>query len=516
MTLANAEKELEKVFSQSRDMARTYFKLFEIAKDLQHTDLQKKDADINEANAQQSEAKIALARYISKHGETCESYERELEELKDMVRRTFEILGTFINQHLGDAMMHAPPQQTQQILAILKVGDKLKDLPVRCVSSDLYHDTHKALKEANKEKHDLQEICSEQMVTIRGQSRDLDQYVARMAKVIGMMQEKEHENRKLAAQNKELELMAEAHKNAVRVDQQSKFDQEQFQRATSGTHSVNSSVNNEIMAHDAEITNLRNKLEKAVIREKELQMQVRSLLQSSQLDGGPHRPSRLKRLLTGGPRGSPTSPALPMTTSMLNLSNSIFTPFEKDRSPIVVPPSPPKSGKTSPSLASLCGPTVMDHLELPPPHINHSRASSTVEFGPRLREGVQYSLDRDVNSAVSSRFHHMPTNVRSTASSSRPQTPSNSSDASYDVMSEYGRPRFNSAPEIPNLGSKPLSRARIDFDGQPPINHQRVLSGITELTEDTGSVKRRSSSPESDDRKAYRDTVHALRRLQNQ
>lgn len=513
MPLANSEKEFDRVFDQSRDMANTYYKLFEVAKELQDADLQRSTADIDEVNAQQSEAKIVLSRCISKHRETCEDYERELQRLRDMMRRSLELLSSFVHQRLGEATRRAPDQQTQQVLEVLKTVDKLRDLPVRYISSDLYHDTHQAFKEANEEKHELQQICSEQMVTIRDQSRDLDQYIARMAKVIGMMQEKEHENRKLIAQNKELELIAEAHKNAMRVDQQSKLDYEQFQRATSGTQSVNSSIDNEIWARDAEIMNLRRKLENVVNREKELQVQVRSLLQSSQLDTIPARTGRLKRLLAGGPRSGPTSPMLPTTKSMLNLGNSIFTPFEKEKPRITVAPSP-MSGKTSPSLAGLCGPTMMDHLELPPPHINHNGTQSPAGFGPRLREGVQYSVDRDIDSAVSGRFHQMPSNVKSTSTNSRPQTPSKYSGASYDAMPDIGRPRLNSAPEPSDLKIDLIRQAHVDE--QFSVNHHRVLSGITEVTEDNGSVKRRSSSLDanSEDRRMYLDSMHALGRVQ--
>lgn len=315
---------------------------------------------------------------------------------------------TFIRQHLKGVGAQADEQSAHRTLKLL-TDDGPKDIPARHISTELYHDTQKNLRQVTEEKYDLQEICSTQMATIRRQSADLDRHVERSAKVMGLMQDKEYENRELRAQNDELRLMVDAHENAIWVDQQSKVDQE---HVTNQVRSLNNALQEELSTREAEIINLRCKLDKAFAREKDLQTQIRSLLQSSQCESAPNRQGRLKRLLTSGPRGTPN---LPATTSMHNLSQSIFTPFESGRSPNVVPPSPTKSGRSSPTLAGLCEPSMMDRLELPPPQHNHSRTQSSVERGPRLREGFLSPQDQDINSAVSGRFYHMPSNLKSAA-----------------------------------------------------------------------------------------------------
>lgn len=511
MKFANLRQEPEKVLNQVQDVAKTYHELFEIAKDLQITDFSN-NVEIDKAYAQRSEAMIALARYVSKHTDVCGAYERDMQEYKDMTRHIHEAASKVIQQYLDGSGSYTLDQSALHVLELMKSYDSPMDMPARYITTDLFHDTQKAVKKATEEKHDLQQICSSQMATIKNQSSQLDQYLARMAKIVGMMQDKEHANQVLREQNEELRVMAEAHKNAVRVDQQSKLDCEHSRRAVSQVGSLDIRQDDELWARDAEIANLRGKLEKAFIRERELQTQIRSLLQSSQNDGTAHKHGRLKRLLISGSRGTPN---LPTTTSMHNLSHSIFTPFETGKPPSVVPPSPTRSAKTSPSLVGLCEPALIDNLDLPPLQYGHNRTRSSVELGPRLREGFQSPQDREINSAVSGRFYHMPSNVRSAASISGSQTQNEDrSKISNDEITDFDRPRQHSAPGALDLGDESLQQAQSDRDRQALVNHQRVLSGITEVTEDTGSVKRKSSSPDSTDRKMYLDSMHALGRLQ--
>lgn len=420
------------------------------------------------------------------------------------------ILGEAINficQQHDNAGVQAEEQSYHRILDLLK-NDETPDIPVRHISTDLYHDTQNALRTVTEEKYDLQDVCSTQMATIRKQSKDLDRHIERMANVMTMMQEKEYENRELRGQNDELRLIVDAHENAIRVNEESRLDQE---RNENQRQAASIQHEEELSLRDAEIENLRRKLDKAYAREYDLEAQIRSLLQSAQTENAPSRQGRLKRLLTSGPRGTAQ---LPTTTSMHNLSQSIFTPFEGGRSLPSAPPSPTRSGRSSPTLAGLCEPGVIDRLDLPPPHSTHGRMPSPTERGPRLREGFQARRDRDINSAVSGRFYHMPSNVKSAASILRSQTPKESNETSYDGASEYGRPRQNSAPGNLDLGRESSKQTYTDRDQQVLTNHQRVLSGITEVTEDTGSVKRNSSSPSSVDRKMYIESMSALGRLQ--
>lgn len=493
-------------------MARTYYQIFEIAKDLESSELEKKNVEIDEANTRASEAKIALARYVVKHREVCQEYERDMQEAKDASQYLLREARTFIRQQANDTGPQLEGQTTHEILKLLATNDA-QDIPARYISTNLYHDTQIALKRASERTGELQEICNEQMGIIRTQSKKMDQEMERFARVVGMMQDKESENRELKAQNDELRLIVDAHENAIRTNRQSQLDQEQSRRVTSQVRSSSENYEENIQARDGEITNLRSKLEKAFAREHDLQSQIRSLLQSSHVESAPIRQGKIMRLLTSGPRGTSN---LPTTTSMLNLSQSILTPFEAGRSFPNIPPSPTKSGRSSPTLVGLCDPGQIDKLELPVPYNGHKRTQSSLERGPRLREGFKSSQDRDIDSAVSGRFYHMPANVKSAASILRSQTPKeDGKTSSRDRTSENGRPRQHSAPgNLDLVLDVAQERGYTDRDQQFLINHQRVLSGITEVTEDTGSVQRSSSSPNSEDRKMYMESMRALGRLQ--
>lgn len=513
---SNIEQGLEKLIDQSHDIAKTYYKLFDIAKDLQKAEMYKKETEIDEAYAQRSEAMIALARNASSHREVCQSYDREMQQFKDITRQSFDTLGRFIQQNLDDAMKHAPQQQVQQIIEILRASNEQKDLPIRHVSSELYHETQKALKKAYEDKRNFQEICSEQLVTIKNQSRELDECVGRMERIAKRMRDKKEENRKLKAEIDQLRMFIEAREGAMRVDNERELKYSQPQETRDQVRSDRRNVDQEIWVRDAEIANLRTKLDAAIRREKELQAHVRSLPQTTQADSAPNRSSRLKRLLVGGSRASPNLPTL---NSMHNLSQSIFTPFEKEKPQTSPPPSPTKSVMSSPSLAGPCDPTTITHLELPPPQYLHSRSKSSGDAGPRLREGVCYSQDCIIDSTVTGRFYHMPSHVRPTLSTTRLQTTrsnsnnNNNSEVSSDDPAPRSRPRLNSAPEALELDAGSTMQEHTARDRYPLVNHQRVLSGITEVTEDAVSVMRKSSSLDSVDKRIYLDSMQALGRL---
>ncbi|KAK5942652.1 hypothetical protein PMZ80_005217 [Knufia obscura] len=511
---SSLEKDLRKVIDESKDVAKTYFKLFDVAKSLQNEDLRKKSNEFDELHAQRSEAIIALARHVSMRKEKCDQYEREIEEIKDKAAQSIDVLSHFIHQNLNEAMQNAPQEQIENVLHVhveMKSGTNYSSDHVR---ADLYQHLQVALQKSNEERDGLRDVCTEQLATIQKQSRESDDYIAQMAEVIDRIMEKERQNKHLRAELADVKQQYRDREMAANIQMQEQKQQETKSSPISDDEgsALQRSLVKEVWKRDAEITNLRRKLEKTYTRETELQMQVRHLLQVAQGDQPEKQPSRLKRLLHGHQKSSPSIPTL---NSMQNLSHSVFTPFSKEKPHPQQPPSPSKSGRSSPSLGAFCEPaSKIDNLELPPAHKAHHSASSSPDIPPRVREAVHYPQD-EIDSAVSSRFHHMPSNMRPTASTSRPHTPKSSSTSSYDEITDYhrGRPRFNSDPGFQEANTISSRDDRIPEDRQPLMNHNRVLSGITEVTEDGGSFKRKSSSPDSTDKKMYLDSMHAARAL---
>jgi len=510
VTLADVRQDLRKVIDESRDVARTYYKLFDVAKSLQNEDLQKKANELDEAHAQRSEATIALARHVSVHNDKCEQYERELAEFKDKAAQSVDILSHFIHQNLGETMQSATQEQITEVLQALFEMRSDTHYSSNHVSSDLYQDLQRTLARSNDERDGLRDVCSQQMATIQEQSKDLDQYIARMAKVINIVQEKERQTQSLREELVAAKEQCRVEKEGAGMQTQDNREQKSSPVGESGSDALHRSLVGEVWKRDAEITNLRRKLEKAYTRETGLQAQIRQLLQSSQGDH-PDKPSRLKRFLTGHQKSSPNIPTL---NSMQNLSHSVFTPFQKEKPQVQRSPSPSKSGKSgksgksSPMLGAFCEPgSNLDNLELP---AAHQQEDSAPNVPPRMREAVRYPQD-EIDSAVSNRFYQLPANVRSMASTPRPITPKSSSTSSNDEISDYrrGRPRFNSDPGV----HESATSDRFAYDRKPLLDHSRVLSGITEVTEDGGSFKRKNSSPDSMDKKMYLDSMHAAKAL---
>lgn len=511
MLVADNLQDLRRIIDESKDIAKTYYKLFGVAKELQNEDLQKKANELDEAHAQRSEAMIALARHVSMHNDQCEQYHREMEEVKDKAAQSIDVLSHFIHQNLDEAMQNAPQEQIEEVLHTLvemRSGNNYSSSHVR---SDLYQDLQHELKKSNDERDGLRAVCSQQMATIHEQSKGLDQYIVRMAKIMDIVQDKECQNQKLREELAEVRIQHRAPEDVAQVKMQK---QEHHEQKGSPAREIRSdalqrSLVNEVWKRDAEITNLRRKLDKTYTQETELQAQIRRLLLSSQCDHSDKQPSRLKRLLTGQQKSSPSIPTL---NSMQNLSQSVFTQFNKEKPRSQPAPSPSRSGRSSPSLGAFCEPVSnLDHLELPAANKTHQREGSSPSIPPRMREAVTYPQD-DIDFAVSGRFHQMPSNVRSAVSSPRPHTPKSSSTSSHEEISDYrqGRPRFHSDPGVQEHCA---SSDNVADERQPLMTHNRVLSGITEVTEDGGSFKRKSSSPDSSDKRMYLDSMHAARAL---
>ena len=513
IVLADILQDLRNIIDESQDIAKAYYKLFEVAKDLQEKDLHKKVEELDDAHVQQSEAIFALARHVSIHNEKCAQYERELEESRDKATQSIDILSQFIHQNLEEAMQNAPQEKIEEIVHVLvemKSDTKYSSTHVR---SELYENLKQVLEKSNDERHGFQDICKQQMKTIQGQSKDLDQYIARMARVISIVQDKDRENQKLRQELAEVREQNHSLAKATETATQLACHKEQeYSLVSDGGNAVlQRSLVNEIWKRDAEITNLRRKLEKAYTRETDVQSRMR-LLQCSQSDQADKQPSRFKRLLVGQQKSSPSIPTL---NSMQNLSHSVYTPFQKEKLNSTQPTSPTKSGRSSPSFGAFCETvTKMDHPELSLAHKTHHFEGSPPSNPARVRRTVHYPTD-EIESAISSRFHQMPANIRSSASTPRPQAPKSSSTLDYEDMADYhlGRPRFNSDPGISEVSTVSERSDHSEEDRQPLVNRSRVLSGITEVTEDGSSFKRRGSSVDSNDKRIYLDNLHAARAL---
>lgn len=500
---------LSNVFDRSEDIAQTFYQLFEIAKKLQSRDDQKKDAEIYEATAQKSEALIALSRQIALQEETAAHHEREMNAYKDKTYQIINTLRAFIKEHLHDAMRYTSQSEIQELLNTLIEAEDRGNHSSRYVPTEVYISLQNTCRKAQEERDSRREVCTEQMKTIRQQSQDLDQYIERTERVVDLLRERERQNQELKAENTSLRNGSHPRPNSVTI-------KPKVQPAPK--LALDEDFDEELWARDAEITNLRRKLDKSCTREKELQNQIRQLLQDSNIGDqvtADKPPSRLKRLL-GGPQKS--SPSIPTMNSMQNLSSSIFTSFTKDRGATAQAPSPsPKNGRMSPIHSALCDSNNIDHLELPRAHqsFRSRHRDFSPQSPPRIREAASHD---EIDDAVSGRFHQMPSHIRSTAS-----TPTSSGQSSYVEVPDYpqrSRPRFDSEPSLTrseqSLGQFP---AEPYTEGRQMLaeRHNRVLSGITEVTEEgTSSIRRQSAatgSPDSSDRQVYLESIDAERAL---
>lgn len=464
------------------------------------------------------------------HDEKCALYEREMDEFKDKTAQWMNTLKLFIRQHLEASLGEASHEQIQEVLNVLAEADCDTNYSSTHVRSEIYEDLQVWLQKSNSERDNLREVCDEQMNVIKQQSKDLDRYIAQIAEVIKTVQDKEAQNRKLRAEIAEYAKIKQIHYSKESEVQGSKQKDHGALQMLDNHSQLDGIVNNEVWAQDAEISNLRRKLENSHMREKELQNQIRQLLQISQIESTQRPASRLKRFLGGQPKGAVSIPTFP---SMHNLSYMGLPLLSKDRSYLSVPSSPTKSGRSSPSLAAFCdqAASTTSHQELLP-----GRNFSPPALPPRPRDATRHPPQDEIDCAVSSRFyqnqgqsHPMPHNVRSAASSPQPWTPGSSRQSSYDENSDQVRKfrrRFNSDPSPPEFETissrvdQDLLHEQLINDRQPLMDHQpRVLSGITEVTEDgSSSTKRKSTntvidSPDSADRRAYLESVYAASAL---
>lgn len=517
--------ELKDVIDKSGEIAKTYHDLFGIAKSIQDEQYRKLSSELDESQAQRSEAMIALARHVSMHKEKCAQHEREMGELSDKTSQGMYVIRGFIRKHLAEALNKGGHDDVQEVFNALVEAEDPATYSKSHVRADLYRDLQASLRSSNYERDGLRQVCSEQMSTIKSLSQDLDQYLAKIAKVLTLLQEKEEQNQKLQGdlnQARQVEAVAskvESHRARVSPKQ-----------TTAADNSPTLVAEKDIFTRDAEITNLRRKLDKAYSRENELQGQIRQLLQTSQIEhtdsGKP--PSRLKRLL--GQQKS--SPSIPTLNSMHNLSHSLFS---KEKSP-----SPnSRNGLTSPRSMCDTNSAAIDPLELPPAQRRKEIANSRLDMvppSPRLR---QTSITaEEIDNAVSSRFRQqqytLPGNIVVTAPSQSSRNPSpsptQSSFASDDHV--YNRQRFNSAPDLIDF-QDPRDSGRGRDDGgrlrygsydarQLGDRPARVLSGITEVTEEniaslrgkpSGLDLEEAGSPDSATRQMYLDSIEAARAM---
>lgn len=492
-------------------------------KKMQNKDLQNKIAELDEANAKRSEATIALARHVSMHKEECAMYERQLVELRDKSQQSVDVLRAFIHENLAEALDNSPQGQIEDVLQVfMERGGEAICLSSHAASA-LYDEVQQALNKVSSERNNLRDVCTQQMATIREQSQELDSYIGRMARVIGLVQETEKANGRLKKENMSLRKQVEALANAAEMQ---KLDKEKVDHSKSSTRALEGYMDNDIWARDAEITNLRRKLEQAFNRERQLDHQLKQLVQSSQAERTDKRPNRFKRLLTGSSNSQDHLLMLPKGNSMLDLSYASLLPTEKLKSRNGEPPSPTKSGGTSPTMLALRELNPTEPLELPLPHQLQDERS-LIDLPSRLRAPAsafnnQLPHHDEIESAITSRFQ-LPANVHSTASSARPFTPksqsSSSNSISLDDMQSYSHPRTKAEAGTAGMSlPRSLSMVFDEYDyAQLAVGHQRVLSGITEVSE-TGTVECKYKSGGSDgaDRRMYQNNVDALSKLEMQ
>lgn len=501
---------LSEVFNRSQDIAQTYYQLFDIAKKLQNRDDRRKDAEIYEATAQKSEALIALSRQISSQEEAAAQYERQLAAYKDKAHQIIGVLQTFIKVHLQEARRSASPTDLKEVLEALFEEENQSYYHSKFIRADVYQSLESTLNKVQAERNDLLDVCTDQSKTIRQQSQQLDQYLDHSAKMVDVLKEKDRQNQKL-----QIELAA------LQSEEQNGHGQKQSQPVQipklqmSAKTALDEDFDEELWARDAEITNLRRKLDKSLTREKELQNQIKQLIQESNVEQviADKPPGLLKRFLGVNQK---FSPSIPTMNSMQNLSSTKFTSLTKDKNSPALSPSP-KNGRMSPVLPALCDTNSIDHLELPKslhqPFRSRNRDISP-QPPPRLRETASHD---EIDDAVSGRFHQMPYHVKSTAS-----TPISSGQPSH-----IGAPEYTQHAQSRH-GSGGLTRSDQSFgqlanesyvEGRQMLadRHNRVLSGITEVTEEgSASVRRQSAvtgSPDSADRQVYLQSINAERAL---
>ena len=301
------------------------------------------------------------------------------------------------------------------------------------IDASLYEDIQRSLQQAKSERNDLREVCKEQMAAIKDQTKELDSYVAKITAIITIVTDKEKEKKDLQMQIAQLKKQL----HDLAIDTPS---------IPASQPSLRDIPDEASWLKEAEIFNLRRKLEKAYDRENYLQAQIRQLLQQSQEKG----PGRIKRLL-----GHKSSPSIPSMNSVSDLSQS-HTPYHKDEQ------SPRQK---------------LDAFQLLPAPRRDVDADST-------RRLVRNPSDEEIQSAVSGRFRF------------RSPTPGSGSE------------RFGQSDS-----SSLASEDDPYEDRQSPKMRGRVLSGITEVTEDGASMKRNSSSPDAEDRRIYEENLNAARAL---
>jgi len=517
MLRADAVKDLLKTIEGANSTASTFYTLFETVKDLQDTNLKDQIAELDEANARRLEAVVALARHVAMHKEKCAEYERKITVMQHKSQQSLDIVQAFVHENLADALDKSPQAQIEDVLRVFMHRNNDITYSAKHVPGALFDEVQKALNEVASERDELRDICNQQATTVHEQSHELDTYISRMAKVIGLIQEKEKVNGKLERENEGLRKDLEALTDAVRKQ---KVHDEKIRRMPSDGHAFQGYMDDDIWARDAEIMNLRRKLEQAFYRERQLDNQLKQFVQSSQSERLDKRPNRLKRLLTGNSYSQEHPLMLPKGNSMLDLSYAAVSISNKSNGHNGESYPLTKTARPSPTTAAFYADDQMYAPDLLLPR-NLRDERSSIDLPPRFRStfDTQQPHSEDIETAVSSRFQ-MPVNVRSTVSTPRPLTPKSQSSSSnsipFEELQNYSRSCAqpgNSKPVVGIPRSASMLFAEHDFT-QPATAHQRVLSGITEVSE-TGTTehKRNSQSLDSVDKKMYRDSLAAFGNL---
>ena len=504
-------QELTDIIDQSDEVAQKYHDLFAAARKLQERDDKKKDEQIYEATVQKSEALIELARVTGHHEEVCAQYEREITAYKDKVGAAMVTFKAFLKEHIGAIMQNVPRPEIRTLFDAFVDGESRDNYSEWQVPAQVHKDLEAASQKFRAERDGLSQVCLEQSKVIKQQSTDLDRYVEKLQKMTTDIKNKGNENAKLTAEIARLR------------SQKQKKGKGNARPATEPAITDHPPVladnfDEELWSRDAEITNLRRKLDKSCTREKELQTQIRQLLQTYQAeqDASEKPPSRLKRLLGGQQKSSPSIPSM---NSMSNLGASILTPFSKDKSAATTSLSPQNISRPLPFVSA-------DDIKLPPPHQQPHQSAlrdpspAAGRQQPRL---VSMPSHDEIDVAVSGRFQQLPNRTRSTDPLNQTSASSLSEFSSYDEVPEHNaRVRTHATTDNSSVGSggsvSPNHRGQY-LVGRPMVNdrHHRVLSGITEVTEPSGSSIKRGSgntgSPDSLDRKMYLENINAERVL---
>lgn len=502
-------QDLLKTIDEVGSVATSFHALFKVAKDLQKRDTQNQTEALEEANNKRSEAINALARHMNVHADKCAAYERQIADLQNDAQQAIRVLGSFIHENLADALDNSPKEQIEEVLRNFTKLDTSAEEMSNLVSRDLYNEIQHALGKAQSERDGLRNICAQQMTTIHQQSREMDQYLTRMARVISLVQEKEEANHKLRLEvemlrSKVISPPSEARKRQTR--------HELANHAPRGEYFEQKHTNHGAWSQDAEIANLRTKLAQALDRERNLNQQLKQLLQISHGQNLDKRPNRLKRLLTGGTFTHDQSLLFPRGSSMLDLSSTSFS-ADRDKSDDERPTSASKSDTFSPEITTNFGGSAFEPIDMPPLFDSHAVLSPD-KLPPRLRSTVltsQHTQDKEIQSAVSSRFCStpnrrgetstpIPANVRigDRSSLTSANEPWKSTSTSAPIGEEWTSvvPQGEGPPH-PTKTGLPRSPSMLLFEPKEEHyytqNYHRVLSGITELSEtDTADYRRKS------------------------